>query len=419
MRKGKVFLFFQLICFSVFSQNINSARAVVDTLTSEYFAGRGAVDNGEKKAANFIANHFKKQGLKSVENSFFQEFNAPINTFPKALHVSFDGQEIMPGKDFIVDAASGDAHGNFELYWQTNEHLLTKVELDKRVAEGFFTNKIVVLAIKNGGAENEVLQQLKENKIGAAGIVFIENELTQHLSPVAKNYPILHVRGGMLADFSKSIYIKIDQELISSYRSQNVIGYVEGTEFPDSFIVLSAHYDHLGKMGAQTYFPGANDNASGVALLLDLATHYSEKEPPVKSIIFIAFGAEESGLVGSKYFVNHPTIPLAQINFVFNMDLMGTGSEGGMIVNGRIYEEHFNKLIKINKEGKYLPSIKKRGKAANSDHYWFSENGVPSFFIYLMGGVSAYHDVDDISKTLPLTKYADSFRLIRDFVDEL
>ncbi|MEJ6735555.1 MAG: M28 family peptidase [Flavobacteriales bacterium] len=419
MRKGKVFLFFQLICFSVFSQNINSARAVVDTLTSEYFAGRGAVDNGEKKAANFIANHFKKQGLKSVENSFFQEFNAPINTFPKALRVSFEGQEIIPGKDFIVDAASGGADGNFELYWQTNEHLLTKVELDKRVAEGFFTNKIVVLAIKNGGAENEVLQQLKENKIGAAGIVFIENELTQHLSPVAKNYPILHVRGGMLADFSKSIYIKIDQELISSYRSQNVIGYVEGTEFPDSFIVLSAHYDHLGKMGAQTYFPGANDNASGVALLLDLATHYSEKEPPVKSIIFIAFGAEESGLVGSKYFVNHPTIPLAQINFVFNMDLMGTGSEGGMIVNGRIYEEHFNKLIKINKEGKYLPSIKKRGKAANSDHYWFSENGVPSFFIYLMGGVSAYHDVDDISKTLPLTKYADSFRLIRDFVDEL
>ena len=419
MRKEIVFLFFQLICFSVFSQNINSARAVVDTLTSEYFAGRGAVDDGEKKAANFIETHFKKQGLKSVENSFFQEFNAPINTFPKALSVSVDGQEIVPGSDFIVDAASGGADGNFELYWQTNEYLLTKVELDKRVNEGFFTNKIVVLAIKNVAAENEVLQQLKENKIGAAGIVFIEDKLTQHLSPVAKSYPILHVRRGVLADFAKSVYIKIDQELISSYRSQNVIGYVEGTEFPDSFIVLSAHYDHLGKMGAHTYFPGANDNASGVALLLDLATHYTEKEPPVKSIIFIAFGAEESGLVGSKYFVNHPTIPLTQINFVFNMDLMGTGSEGGMIVNGRIYEEHFNKLIKINKAGKYLPNIKKRGKAANSDHYWFSENGVPSFFIYLMGGVSAYHDVEDISKTLPLTKYADSFRLIRDFVAEL
>jgi len=419
MRKGIVFLFFQLICCAVFSQDLKFARGVVDTLTSEYFAGRGAVNNGEKKAANFIEAHFKKQGLKSVENSFFQEFKAPINTFPKVLSIIVDGQKIIPGSDFIIDAASGGADGDFELYWHNNEYFSTKVELDKLVNKGFFTNKITVLDVGKVATENEVFQRLKENKIGAAGIVFIEDKLTQHLSPVAKNYPILHVRRGVLADTSQSISVNIEQALMSSYRSQNVIGYVEGTEFPDSFIVLSAHYDHLGKMGAHTYFPGANDNASGVAMLLDLATYYTEKEPPVKSIIFIAFGAEESGLVGSKYFVNHPTIPLVQINFVFNMDLMGTGSEGGMIVNGRIYEEHFNKLIKINKEGKYLPIIKKRGEAANSDHYWFSENGIPSFFIYLMGGVSAYHDVEDISKTLPLTKYEDSFLLIRDFVDEL
>ena len=419
MRKGISFLFFQLIFLTVFSQNINSARAVVDTLTSEYFAGRGAVDDGEKKAANFIETHFKKQGLKSFGSSFFQAFNAPINTFPKALSVSVDGKEIIPGKDFIVDAASGGANGSFELYWYSSEHFSTKIELDKIVSEGFFINKIVVLDVKNVVAESEVLQQLKQNVVEASGVIFIEDKLTQHLSFVAKSYPILHVKRSVLADFAKSISVKIDQELQPKYQSQNVIGYVEGTEFPDSFILLSAHYDHLGKMGEHTYFPGANDNASGVAMLLDLATHYTEKEPPVKSIIFIAFGAEESGLVGSKYFVNHPVVSLTQINFVFNMDLMGTGSEGGMIVNGRVYEEHFNKLIKINEEGKYLSIIKKRGKAANSDHYWFSENGVPSFFIYLMGGISAYHDVDDISKTLPLTKYADSFRLIRDFVDEL
>jgi len=66
-----------------------------------------------------------------------------------------------------------------------------------------------------------------------------------------------------------------------------------------------------------------------------------------------------------------------------------------------------------------LTEIKKRGKAANSDHYWFSEKGIPSFFIYLRGGIKAYHDVYDVSKTLPLTKFTDSFRLIHDFVDEL
>ena len=101
------------------------------------------------------------------------------------------------------------------------------------------------------------------------------------------------------------------------------------------------------------------------------------------------------------------------------MDLMGTGSEGAMIVNGRVFENHYNNLEKINKENNYLPIIKKRVKAANSDHYWFSENGVSAFFMYLMGGIAAYHDIYDVSSTLPLTKFEDSFRLIRDFVDDL
>lgn len=101
------------------------------------------------------------------------------------------------------------------------------------------------------------------------------------------------------------------------------------------------------------------------------------------------------------------------------MDLMGTGSEGATIVNGTIFPNQFQKLQNINQKNEYLPIIKKRGKAANSDHYWFSEKGVPAFFIYLVGGIKAYHDIEDVSKTLPLTKFEDSFRLIRDFVDEL
>lgn len=419
MRKTIALVFFQFLFFSIFSQDINYAREIVDTLTLPYFAGRGAVDSGEKKAANYIANQFKNYGLKPIENSFFQEFNAPINTFPKRLDVSVDGKKIAPGTDFIVDAASRSVNGIFELYWCEKELFSNQNQLEDLVLKEFFANKFIVLDVKSVDSDNKLFQQLKLNKVGAAGVIFLEEKLTQHLSASVKNYPILHVQKEVLTSENKSIAIIIDQQLKSGYQSQNVIGFVKGTEYPDSFIVLSAHYDHLGKMGSTIYFPGANDNASGVAMLLNLVKHYTSKEPPVKSIVFIAFGAEESGLIGSKYFVDHPTIPLAKINFVFNMDLMGTGSEGGMIVNGRVFEQHFNKLIEINNKHHYLPLIKKRGKAANSDHYWFSENGVPSFFIYLMGGISAYHDVDDISETLPLTKYEDTFRLIRDFVDEL
>jgi len=418
MRKGVLLLFFQISCFSIFSQDINYARKIIDTLTTPYFAGRGAVENGEQKAADFISNQFKRSGLKTINTSYFQEFDAPINTFPNRMEVSIDGKLTTPGIDFIIDAASGSVDGNFDLFFYTEGYFSKKSELDKLIATGFFVNKFIVLEHNNTVKESEVFLQLKQNKVKATGIIFIEEKLTQHLSNVAKNYPTLHFKKGVLINTSKSISVKIDQELKSSYTSQNVIGLIKGTEYPDSFIVLSAHYDHLGKMGNKVYFPGANDNASGVAMLLDLAKYYAQN-PQKKSIIFIAFGAEESGLVGSKYFVNNPLVPLSQINFVFNMDLMGTGSEGGMIVNGRVYESHFEKLTQINNEYKYLTVIKKRGKAANSDHYWFSEKGVPSFFLYLMGGISAYHDVDDVSKTLPLTKYNESFKLIRDFVDRL
>lgn len=418
MRKWIVALLFHFICSTVFSQEIVFARKIIDTLTTPYFAGRGAVDSGEQKAAAFIAKQFMSFGLNPLDSSYYQFFNAPINTFPKALEVRCDNQNLELGADFIVDAASGGVEGNFNLFFYNKKELSSKMVLDSLVQNNFFQDKFIVLEIKNSEKETEVIRALKHNQVNAAGVIFIENKLTHHLSYVAKNYAILHVLKNVLNLNSKKIKIKIDQELKSDYQSQNVLGCIKGEEFPDSFIVLSAHYDHLGKMGTDVYFPGANDNASGVAMLLNFAKHYSQN-PPKKTILFIAFGAEESGLLGSKYFVNHPLAPLSQINFVFNMDLMGTGSKGGMIVNGTVYESHYNKLIAINEKHQYLPIIKKRGKAANSDHYWFSEKGVPSFFLYLMGGVNAYHDVEDVAKTLPLTKYENSFRLIRDFVDEL
>lgn len=131
------------------------------------------------------------------------------------------------------------------------------------------------------------------------------------------------------------------------------------------------------------------------------------------------FGAEEVGILGSKHFVNNPLFPLNKINFVMNLDLLGTGDDGAMVVNATVFEEQFKKLDSINTANDYLPIIKKRGKAANSDHYWFTEKGIPSFFLYTLGGISAYHDVHDIAKTLPLTEFEDCFRLLRDFIDEL
>lgn len=112
--------YYSLILFSccffesfVFSQNSYYDRQIIDTLTSAELAGRGAVSGGEKKAANYIANEFKKQGLKLFGSSFFQEFNYPINTFPGELSVAFGKRELVPGKDYLVDAYSGKISGTF------------------------------------------------------------------------------------------------------------------------------------------------------------------------------------------------------------------------------------------------------------------------------------------------------------------
>jgi len=101
------------------------------------------------------------------------------------------------------------------------------------------------------------------------------------------------------------------------------------------------------------------------------------------------------------------------------MDLLGTGDDGIMVVNATVFKNQFEKLNTINQEKNYVKQIKQRGKAANSDHYWFSEKGVPCFFIYTMGGIQAYHDVYDKPETLPLTKFKELFELLIDFTDSL
>ena len=213
--------------------------------------------------------------------------------------------------------------------------------------------------------------------------------------------------------------LQIDAQLQRHYPTQNLAAIIRGNVQPDSFLVVTAHYDHLGMMGRKAYFPGANDNASGVAMLLELAAYYAQPgNRPACSIAFLLFGAEEAGLVGSSYFVQHPLIPLPGIKVLLNLDLLGTGEEGITVVNGRLLPAAFARLERLNAAGHYLPSIGARGRAANSDHFPFSEAGVPAFFVYTRGGSKAYHDVNDRPEALSLAGFKGVFSLLRDFMAE-
>ena len=418
MIKASLFIILQCSFVALFSQNIHYAHHLVDTLSSSYFEGRGAVNQGEKKAAKFIVKEFKKLGLQKISDSYFQKFNYSINTFVDELSVQLDDKKLVAGKDYLVGANSGGVAGTFELVWYNKTNLPSKKQLKKLTERNFFNNKFIVIDDEGVEKDDERFQLLKINVFAAEGIIFLDDKLTHSLAQSYQDYAVLRFKRGTISRANKSITLEINQQFIRDYQSQNILGMVEGSEFPDSFIVISAHYDHLGRMGRDVYFPGANDNASGVAMLLNFAAHYV-KNPPQKTIVFIAFGAEEAGILGSKYFTENPTVPLSQIKFVINLDIMGTGGEGVMVVNGAVYDNAYQQLVTINDENNYLKTVKKRGKAANSDHYWFTEKGVPAFFIYTMGGITAYHDVYDISETLPLNEFENSFRLIRDFIDEM
>ena len=154
-----------------------------------------------------------------------------------------------------------------------------------------------------------------------------------------------------------------------------------------------------------------------VELQCYLIWHVTLKKNPTKhNIVFIAFAGEELGLVGSHYFVNSPWIDLTSVKFLLNLDIMGSGEEGITIVNGSKHKEECQRLITLNTSGA-IPAIKSRGEAANSDHYWFSQVGVPSFFVYTMGPNKHYHDIYDTYEQLTFSKFEPLSELFRRFLE--
>jgi len=376
--KKLCFLLFLCFAFKGFAQDSTYTRNVINTLTSKQFWGRGYTKDGMKKAASYLADAYKKIGLLPMGSGFQQDFNFPVNTFPGKMLVEINGKKLIPGKDFIINNES------------------------------------------KGLKERAVLQKIDSTKYQAGqGLqLLLKDKLTWSVATEVATTTTIQLNKKSIGNTPKEINVDIENQLIERFTAANVCGLVKGTQYPDSILMITAHYDHLGGMGADTYFPGANDNAAGVATLLSLAKYYAANPQPY-SIGFICFAAEEAGLLGSRYFVENPLVPLAKIKFLINLDLVGTGEKGMTVVNASVYPKAFTNLNQINDEHHYISKINPRGKAANSDHYFFTESGVPAFFIYTQGGPAAYHDVFDVAENLPLTEYNDLFKLIVGFNQKL
>lgn len=279
-----------------------------------------------------------------------------------------------------------------------------------------------VLLINSSGMKGDSLK--KANKLAMElttimPVIQVTNtKFTWSVSDEQLKHPLIQVQD--IAAFLTDSYHVIDYDIeavLRPHTARNVIAYVPAKKKSKKFIVYTAHYDHLGRMGQHAYFPGANDNASGTAMLLELAHHFSEYPLKKTNVVFMSFAGEEAGLIGSKYFVEHPLFPLKQIRFLTNVDIMGSGEEGVTVVNATEFPKQFQQLQDINAQKNYLVKIASRGKAANSDHYFFTEAGVPAFFIYTMGPNKHYHDVYDTYAELSFSEFMDIYNLLLDFAE--
>lgn len=397
-------------------QPLPYAKMVVDTLSCPYYEGRGYIREGDMKSAYFVANEMYKLNLKRfpLAPTFYQNFTFPVNTFPYPVFAALDNTYLNPGIEFVPSPACPAINGEFRLLW-VDSALLHNDAAYKKFARQSFSDAFIVMDDKGiqDEASKKIFQNLGHNPFGAKGIIRIKDKIAWSVATDTLTFAQLDITRQTMLRSYKRIRLHVFNDFRANYKSQNVVTYIPGTEEPDSFIVFTAHYDHLGRIGHSVYFPGANDNASGVAMLLSLAQHYALKEnKPKYSIVFIAFGAEEAGLIGSKRFSMYPVFPLEKIRLLINLDLMGGGEDGITIVNGKEHPRIMQLMQDINEEKHLLKAVKERSNAANSDHYYFAEAGIPAIFIYTMGSYKHYHDLYDQGGNLELTAFEQVFNMI-------
>jgi aminopeptidase YwaD len=397
----------------------NMIMGHIAMLTGEHMHGRGYVRNGRDTAEFYILKRFKDYKLQPVtkDGRYTQPYAFPVNTFPGKMALVVDDEQLTPGSQFLIDASSASFSGKNLAIKKINLNKINDKVAWQETVSSFDTAHAYYFEHVDSFCST-VMQIRKSHFLALlpAGCYIVpeEGKLTWTVS--RQQYPgtLFYVRESALPKKLKKVTVNTDALLLPRARSENVVACVPGT-VKDTFIAFTAHYDHLGMMGENTVFPGASDNASGTAMLLYLASYFSA-HPQHYSILFIAFAGEEAALKGSDFFVQNPMVPLKSIKFLTNIDIMGDATDGVTVVNATEFPKEFGMLQEINDKQKYVPAINSRGRAANSDHYYFTEAGVPSFFIYSVGGRGFYHDVFDKAKEVTLNNVDGVAKLLIDFV---
>ena len=217
----------------------------------------------------------------------------------------------------------------------------------------------------------------------------------------------------------------IDKKTKEKRAGTNIIAYIKGRKFTNKYIVIGAHYDHLGIIN-DTIYNGADDNASGTAALLVLAKYFS-KHQPEHSLIFVAFDAEELGLYGSKHFVNHSPVSLKDIKLNFNFDMISRNPHNEIYVVGTHPYPQFKPLIdKLIKDSSLKVSYghddpKDKTKddwMFSSDNGSFQEKGIPNI-TFSEEDHPDYHKPTDDFENINSDFYQNVVKLIQKTIENI
>ena len=372
--KKTIFFFCLLLSFSFLAQAQDSAyvRNLIKTLSSKEMYGRGASYHGDSIAATFLAGEMKRLGVLPLQVDYFQYYTYNCYSLEGAISLKINGVELEPYTQYRVCPTVR----------QATPRKLEKASWKKQLKDGTW-----LIGVSQLDTYAPIVDKERPDPIC---IEILETALPKKVKKVEANIPVL---------------------FHPNYLTRNVVGYVPGVV--DTMVVFTAHYDHCGTMGDNVYFPGAHDNASGTASVMDIARIACQKQP-YYTLVFMLFSGEESGLKGSKYAAENPLIDFNKVKLLCNIDMFCGGDEGMMVFNANSTEtkSFFEKLKLLNDESHAAPNLRPRDNSPNSDHFWFS-NYCPSIFILTMGHpYGGYHDPYDTCDGCGLAHYNDYMSLI-------
>jgi thiol-disulfide isomerase/thioredoxin len=423
----------------------------VEKLISKEFRGRGLGDIGERNSAEWIADQFKTFGLKPAgdEESYYQWFETPVWIMSALDFRLFDDNDapltqFVYKKDYNLLMYSGSGKvkskpvfvgfGITIKDWEYDDYagvdVKGKVVVMFRHAPTYMRERFKESPQYEGvmSFNNKILLAKKN---GASGIVFIENpslppNYRNNLTMKASNASPLGLPGVFAAvetgDFllkpknitclelfksineaqapksfeigGPQVSIEVNGVYEPKYKARNVVGYIPASDpfGANETLVIGAHYDHLGTDIDGVMYPGACDNASGTAVMMEIARAFTTASvKPKSNICFVAFTGEESGLVGSGQFAALPPFPLDGMTML-NLDMVCADTNSMAVIMDTGYSDLYERIkFASNKLG---VNIVQGNIASNNDAFPFHARGVPSVFFFTRGYMK-WHTADD------------------------